>query len=209
MRTAPDSDQLHHLQVKYISQAERCRVPACCRDVAAADPSWRMLLLCYFNPVGAHPSGDLGEHPLGVPNNLMPYLHQVCIVHSSMHNGCWCCRRVMSACAFWQLQALRAASMQVAHAAGACSWGTQLPALCIAASSSWCMLLVHTCIAVSALFPFTCRAGQHYTAVAGHKLVLVLNWMETHAHAAAIGSHKAVTDSSFDAIAIAIAVLLF
>eukprot|EP00882_Tetradesmus_deserticola_P004714 GHRQ01004968.1.p1 GENE.GHRQ01004968.1~~GHRQ01004968.1.p1 ORF type:complete len:351 (+),score=178.18 GHRQ01004968.1:152-1204(+) len=49
------------------------------RDVAAADPSWRMLLLRYFNPVGAHPSGDLGEHPLGVPNNLMPYLHQVAL----------------------------------------------------------------------------------------------------------------------------------
>jgi UDP-glucose 4-epimerase len=36
-----------------------------------------MLLLRYFNPVGAHPSGDLGEHPVGIPNNLMPYVQQV------------------------------------------------------------------------------------------------------------------------------------
>lgn len=31
----------------------------------------------YFNPIGAHPSGDLGEHPVGIPNNLMPYIQQV------------------------------------------------------------------------------------------------------------------------------------
>eukprot|EP00879_Flechtneria_rotunda_P025349 GHRR01026929.1.p1 GENE.GHRR01026929.1~~GHRR01026929.1.p1 ORF type:complete len:200 (+),score=63.56 GHRR01026929.1:87-686(+) len=47
------------------------------RDLAASDPSWRILLLRYFNPVGAHPSGELGEHPVGVPNNLMPYIQQV------------------------------------------------------------------------------------------------------------------------------------
>uniref|UniRef100_A0A383W948 UDP-glucose 4-epimerase n=1 Tax=Tetradesmus obliquus TaxID=3088 RepID=A0A383W948_TETOB len=49
------------------------------RDVAASDPSWRILLLRYFNPVGAHPSGDLGEHPVGIPNNLMPYVQQVAL----------------------------------------------------------------------------------------------------------------------------------
>ena len=48
-------------------------------DVAAADPSWRIVLLRYFNPVGAHPSGELGEDPRGVPNNLMPYLMQVAV----------------------------------------------------------------------------------------------------------------------------------
>lgn len=47
------------------------------RDVAVSDKNWRILLLRYFNPVGAHPSGEIGEHPIGVPNNLMPYVHQV------------------------------------------------------------------------------------------------------------------------------------
>jgi UDP-glucose 4-epimerase len=48
-------------------------------DVAAAEPGWRVSLLRYFNPVGAHPSGELGEDPRGVPNNLMPYLMQVAV----------------------------------------------------------------------------------------------------------------------------------
>lgn len=47
------------------------------RDLAAAEPAWRMALLRYFNPVGAHPSGLIGESPNGVPNNLMPYIAQV------------------------------------------------------------------------------------------------------------------------------------
>jgi UDP-glucose 4-epimerase len=46
-------------------------------DLVAADPTWRALLLRYFNPVGAHPSGRIGEDPVGVPNNLMPYVMQV------------------------------------------------------------------------------------------------------------------------------------
>lgn len=49
------------------------------RDVAAADPSWRIALLRYFNPVGAHPSGRIGEDPSGIPNNLMPFIAQVAI----------------------------------------------------------------------------------------------------------------------------------
>ncbi len=49
------------------------------RDVAAADPSWRVALLRYFNPVGAHPSGTMGEDPQGIPNNLMPFLAQVAV----------------------------------------------------------------------------------------------------------------------------------
>ena len=48
------------------------------RDACVADPQLRVLLLRYFNPVGAHPSGELGEHPRGTPNNLMPYMQQVC-----------------------------------------------------------------------------------------------------------------------------------
>ncbi|NHA67430.1 UDP-glucose 4-epimerase GalE [Phycicoccus flavus] len=49
------------------------------RDVAAADPTWRVALLRYFNPVGAHASGTIGEDPSDVPNNLMPYLAQVAV----------------------------------------------------------------------------------------------------------------------------------
>ncbi len=50
-----------------------------CRDVAAADRRWRISLLRYFNPVGAHPSGRIGEDPRGVPNNLVPFVMQVAI----------------------------------------------------------------------------------------------------------------------------------
>ena len=49
------------------------------RDYANADPSWSVALLRYFNPVGAHPSGLIGEDPRGVPNNLMPYISQTAI----------------------------------------------------------------------------------------------------------------------------------
>jgi len=47
------------------------------RDAAAADPAWRVTLLRYFNPAGAHPSGLIGEDPHDTPNNLMPYVAQV------------------------------------------------------------------------------------------------------------------------------------
>ena len=46
-------------------------------DTAASDPRWRFLSLRYFNPVGAHASGRIGEDPEGIPNNLMPYIMQV------------------------------------------------------------------------------------------------------------------------------------
>ena len=49
------------------------------RDVAAADPTWRIALLRYFNPVGAHASGTIGEDPSDIPNNLMPYISQVAV----------------------------------------------------------------------------------------------------------------------------------
>ncbi len=48
-------------------------------DIAAADPDSRFALLRYFNPVGAHPSGTIGEDPSDVPNNLMPYIAQVAV----------------------------------------------------------------------------------------------------------------------------------
>lgn len=47
------------------------------RDVARSEPAWRVALLRYFNPVGAHSSGMIGEDPNGIPNNLMPYIAQV------------------------------------------------------------------------------------------------------------------------------------
>jgi UDP-glucose 4-epimerase len=47
------------------------------RDVATTDSAWRVALLRYFNPVGAHSSGLIGEDPNGIPNNLMPYIAQV------------------------------------------------------------------------------------------------------------------------------------
>jgi UDP-glucose 4-epimerase len=49
------------------------------RAMTAADPSWAIALLRYFNPVGAHESGRIGEDPRGTPNNLMPYVTQVAV----------------------------------------------------------------------------------------------------------------------------------
>lgn len=52
-----------------------------CRDIAKGEngDKWRFALLRYFNPVGAHPSGLIGEDPEGIPNNLMPYIAQVAV----------------------------------------------------------------------------------------------------------------------------------
>ncbi|HFR4114833.1 TPA: UDP-glucose 4-epimerase GalE [Yersinia enterocolitica] len=49
------------------------------QDVQLADPQWNMTILRYFNPVGAHPSGLMGEDPQGIPNNLMPFIAQVAV----------------------------------------------------------------------------------------------------------------------------------
>lgn len=49
------------------------------QDVAISDPAWHIGLLRYFNPVGAHKSGRIGEDPRGIPNNLMPYISQVAV----------------------------------------------------------------------------------------------------------------------------------
>ena len=49
------------------------------QDIHVADPFWRIALLRYFNPVGAHESGLIGEDPQGIPNNLMPYISQVAV----------------------------------------------------------------------------------------------------------------------------------
>lgn len=49
------------------------------RDLYVSDPSWSIALLRYFNPIGAHESGRIGEDPNGIPNNLMPYITQVAV----------------------------------------------------------------------------------------------------------------------------------
>ena len=48
-------------------------------DMQKADPEWNVILLRYFNPIGAHKSGMIGENPNGIPNNLMPYITQVAV----------------------------------------------------------------------------------------------------------------------------------
>ncbi|MBO5199076.1 MAG: UDP-glucose 4-epimerase GalE [Lachnospiraceae bacterium] len=49
------------------------------RDLYVSDPEWNIVLLRYFNPIGAHKSGRIGENPKGIPNNLMPYITQVAV----------------------------------------------------------------------------------------------------------------------------------
>ena len=49
------------------------------RDLGKADQRWNLILLRYFNPIGAHPSGRIGEDPRGIPNNLLPYVAQVAV----------------------------------------------------------------------------------------------------------------------------------
>ncbi len=49
------------------------------QDLHIADPTWNIILLRYFNPVGAHPSGRMGEDPQGIPGNLMPFIAQVAV----------------------------------------------------------------------------------------------------------------------------------
>ena len=48
-------------------------------DLHRGDPAWNVMLLRYFNPIGAHPSGRIGEDPKGIPNNLVPYIAQVAV----------------------------------------------------------------------------------------------------------------------------------
>lgn len=56
------------------------------RDIYASDGTWSIVLLRYFNPIGAHESGRLGEDPNGIPNNLMPYITQVAAGKRKMLN---------------------------------------------------------------------------------------------------------------------------
>ena len=58
-------------------------------DVAKAEPQFSMTILRYFNPVGAHASGLIGEDPNGIPNNLLPYISQVAIGKITATFGVW------------------------------------------------------------------------------------------------------------------------
>ena len=57
----------------------KCFIETILQDLAAAEDGWNILLLRYFNPVGDHESGEIGEDPKGTPNNLMPYVSQVAV----------------------------------------------------------------------------------------------------------------------------------
>ena len=61
-------------------------------DLASSEPGWRIACLRYFNPVGAHPSGRIGEDPNGIPNNLFPFISQVAVgrrEHLHVFGGDW------------------------------------------------------------------------------------------------------------------------
>lgn len=72
-------DEDHPLRATNPYGRTKLHIEGMLADLAAADPSWAIACLRYFNPVGAHASGLIGEDPRGVPNNLMPYVAQVAI----------------------------------------------------------------------------------------------------------------------------------
>ena len=70
-------DEAHPLNPINVYGRTKLQVEEILQDLAATDSSWKIALLRYFNPVGAHDSGLIGEDPNGIPNNLMPYVMQV------------------------------------------------------------------------------------------------------------------------------------
>lgn len=79
-------DENHPVRATNPYGNSKLHVEAILKDVACADSAWRIVCLRYFNPVGAHASGLIGENPQGVPNNLMPYIAQVAIGQRSILN---------------------------------------------------------------------------------------------------------------------------
>lgn len=67
----------HPLQATNPYGRTKLMIEAMLQDIATADPAWSIAILRYFNPVGAHDSGFIGEAPTGIPNNLMPYIAEV------------------------------------------------------------------------------------------------------------------------------------
>ncbi len=70
-------DELHRTHATNPYGRTKLQVEQLLNDLAESDPNWQIAALRYFNPVGAHQSGLIGENPNGIPNNLMPYIAQV------------------------------------------------------------------------------------------------------------------------------------
>jgi UDP-glucose 4-epimerase len=72
--------------------ASKAMIEQILRDVAVADPAWSIVCLRYFNPIGAHPSGRIGEDPRDIPNNLFPFICQVAVgrrAHLNVFGADW------------------------------------------------------------------------------------------------------------------------
>jgi UDP-glucose 4-epimerase len=70
-------DEVHPLCATNPYGRTKLQIEEMLRDLPTSDPLWRIVCLRYFNPVGAHESGLIGENPVGIPNNLMPYIARV------------------------------------------------------------------------------------------------------------------------------------
>lgn len=72
-------DEAHPLRTTNPYGRSKLHVEGMLQDLAMSDPDWSIALLRYFNPIGAHPSGRIGEDPAGIPNNLVPFIAQVAV----------------------------------------------------------------------------------------------------------------------------------
>jgi UDP-glucose 4-epimerase len=72
-------DEAHPLRTTNPYGRTKLQIEGILQDLAAGDPAWSVAALRYFNPVGAHASGRIGEDPQGLPNNLVPYIAQVAV----------------------------------------------------------------------------------------------------------------------------------
>lgn len=72
-------DELHPTSATNAYGRSKLHIEGMLKDVANSDPDWKIICLRYFNPVGAHHSGLIGEDPNGIPNNLLPYIGQVAL----------------------------------------------------------------------------------------------------------------------------------
>lgn len=72
-------DEAHPLRVTNPYGRTKLQMEGILQDLAGSDPAWSIVLLRYFNPVGAHASGMIGEDPNGIPDNLMPFIAQVAV----------------------------------------------------------------------------------------------------------------------------------
>jgi len=72
-------DESHPISATNAYGRSKLHIEEMLKDVASSDPEWKIISLRYFNPVGAHESGLIGEDPNGVPNNLMPFISQVAV----------------------------------------------------------------------------------------------------------------------------------